>query len=1395
MSRKSDKGPLTPIDTIPDAASELADPTARTRLPEQQPDLTDEHEAPPEDADAAGTVADYRLADEEPDSGLDAGATVADYRLEEQDLEVGDQDTVADYRLEDAASTPEVESFDAAALLPQETEAQETTDPDPGGSDAYADETVALTPSLEPAGIAEPTAVSDDVDRVVARVEASKPGAQPMRSSDWTYGDDPDLLDGDAPGGPLHDGGTQSLEVDQILEIASDDEALRVDPEQEVDTARALDVTVNDARPQDPAPDGISWEGRFARLEQELGETDLSPRRVEILVEMGAIADDRLDDRAVAVECFERGLKLDPGNARAFEQLDRLYQLDRNLEQRIELLINRTEHVKAPAEQARLLQSVSRLYLQQEEEDKAVIALEAAVNADPDNAEIVGELERLTAPPEPEDPLVRLEAQLEEATTDSKRIEVLEKMAALWLQRTAPDRTVECLEQVLVLDPRRDACYRKLEQIHKQASAFDRLADVLRRHIPVAPPEGRLELGQVLARLYEGPLAAPQRAAETYRGMLSVDPGHAPTLQALARLNEQLGDWTEAARSTRDLAEAATSDAARVELLYKLSCIQEEQLGDQQAAEETLHEVVQLAPAHTKAVARLAETYRGRGDWGKVAKLMLEAEAASPSPLEKARWLHEAGMATLEGLDDEDTAMRLFERTLEVDPDHAGAALPLSTIYFRRGAHDRLAPVLDLLLRKADPSDPARLLELSYMAAATAEALDDAKRALKFYRRANEIDQGHLPTISGLARLAFESEDWRGARRWYGQLLASGQNLDHDERVEASHRLAESALRGGDRELAARAFQQVLSLEPGHRPSLETLSELHSQGADWPAVLETKLALVEAIDDEERQVELQREIGEVYWRRLGRPDEAERSFLRALELAPDNHAVLHDLIELFSERGRWAQMIEMCRRMAEIESNPQHRAKYFFTAAVVCRDKLDRPDDAVEFFNRVLNEDAEQLKAFEAIDELCTQQRNWKQLQENYVRMIQRLPKEGAPELKVMLWHNLGEVLRSRRRDFESAITAFEAAARLEPDNVQRRKILAELYLSSGEQYIDQGIAAYHDLLRRSPRQVEIYRTLRRTYMEAGRYDQAWCICSALSLMQKADDEEMSFFQQYRRTRVIQAGAPMTDEIWRKLIHHEDQDQYINTIFALVAPVIASMTVRPTTHYKLKEKARCDPAKPSDPVVQLFYYATRVLNVTTAALYLDPQHPGALLMAHTPDVPSFVAGAALLSGRQEKEQAYIVAKQLSYLRPEHFLRNALPTKAQLQAVLLAVLKLFSPELSLPADQDKAVKPVVEALNQQLSVGQKEQLAHLVRRITPKQIAAIDRWWRCLDLVSDRVGLLVSNDLEISAGMINADPSSSEIPAGERVNQLVAYACSEAYFTARAKLRLTIDQGA
>jgi hypothetical protein len=246
----------------------------------------------------------------------------------------------------------------------------------------------------------------------------------------------------------------------------------------------------------------------------------------------------------------------------------------------------------------------------------------------------------------------------------------------------------------------------------------------------------------------------------------------------------------------------------------------------------------------------------------------------------------------------------------------------------------------------------------------------------------------------------------------------------------------------------------------------------------------------------------------------------------------------------------------------------------------------------------------------------------------------------------------------------------------------------------------------------------------------------------------------------------------------------------ISAIFALVTPVVASMTVRPAAHYGLKSKDRCDPS--SDlPLVSMFYYATSVLNVTKAALHLDPGKSVGLLMAHTPDTPSFVAGAHILHERSEKELAFTVARLLAFLRPEHFLRNALPSRAQLQAVLFGVLRLFMPELEIPAEHNQASKQIVDRLKQHLNPGQREQLELLVRRFSPKHVSKLDRWWTSLDLTADRVGLILCNDLEVAAAIINADPAVCEVSPGDRITQLAVYSTSEAYMKVREKLKITI----
>src|SRR5438105_6597407 len=105
------------------------------------------------------------------------------------------------------------------------------------------------------------------------------------------------------------------------------------------------------------------------------------------------------------------------------------------------------------------------------------------------------------------------------------------------------------------------------------------------------------------------------------------------------------------------------------------------------------------------------------------------------------------------------------------------------------------------------------------------------------------------------------------------------------------------------------------------------------------------------------------------------------------------------------------------------------------------------------------------------------------------------MPPDGFEQIKIALWHALGEIYRSRLKEYKAAIQAFEVAKELDPNNLGRHEILAELYLMGGPDYGLKAIAEHMTLIKKDPFRVESYKALRRIYMELRQYDKAWCMC------------------------------------------------------------------------------------------------------------------------------------------------------------------------------------------------------------------------------------------------------------------------------------------------------------
>src|SRR5690606_33448762 len=107
----------------------------------------------------------------------------------------------------------------------------------------------------------------------------------------------------------------------------------------------------------------------------------------------------------------------------------------------------------------------------------------------------------------------------------------------------------------------------------------------------------------------------------------------------------------------------------------------------------------------------------------------------------------------------------------------------------------------------------------------------------------------------------------------------------------------------------------------------------------------------------------------------------------------------------------------------------------------------------------------------------------------------------------------------------------------------------------------DRAIAEQHEILRREPMRVDPYRALYRLYVERQAYDEAWCICAALTFLRKADADERKYFEEHKPQGMLQVRNRLDNEQWGKhLFHQPEENLYIGKIFEMLAP--AALTAK-----------------------------------------------------------------------------------------------------------------------------------------------------------------------------------------------------------------------------------------
>lgn len=1115
----------------------------------------------------------------------------------------------------------------------------------------------------------------------------------------------------------------------------------------------------------------------------------------DLRAEAADLLESKLDERTKSRELAEKALAEDPAHETASRVLERILLRAEDWAGVAKLLEHKAE-AQSGEKRAESFCEIAEVYEDRLSDlTKAAEWFEKALTADARNMGALKGLERLYAREGKTEGLLKvLEAQVDAVATPRQKVELHNRIGALVEEEFVDhSRAATSFEAALTIDPANDLALRGLGRLYRVLGRWEELATLLDRHATLVDDAAKkVELLVSAGRLFLDPIGSVDRAGRSFARALEIDPTNATALELNARVAGLQGDVRAATEAYDKLAAAAKSPAEKVEVLLKAGKLLEDK-GDRDGAIDRYKQALDVDPDSAAATARLRELYAARGDaQGAIELLQREIEAAEGSNQRASLWAQVARIYR-DRVKDPIKARDAAEKAVLLDATNEDAAVMLGELHYDAGTWAEAAKHLAGRAGRAKDLGREEGLSLALKYGESLAKSGDAAKALEAFRAAAEVAPDDREALLAVAKATYAAEAWGEAKARYDALLKShGKDLDADVRAAALYEFADATRREGDNVAAIASLHEAAELAPASVRTVELLATLHAAEGRWDEVVRSKRRLLDLSDTEAQRFAINMELGELLATRLGDKAKAARAYVAALELRPSERRILMKLMQLYSDEKDWGRLVEIILKFTDLVEDKAQLARYYATAAQLCEIHLDRPEEAIDYYEQALEHDPAHATALEGLAGLRGAKKDWSGLEQSYRRVIGRLGEGGNASSKAKLFALLGALYEKELKQPAEAVAAYERAQELAPSEQDHGEKLAELYLTDTKRFFDRAVATHRALLAKNPLRVESMHALRRAFTEARKPDEAWCMCQALVSVKGAEPEEESFYKKFRTDRPAAAQEKMNDERWRADLAHASLDPLLTGVFATILPAVLKVRGVALSEYKLTESARLDPATDDGQMAQTLHYAAGVLGLKTPPVYALPDDDSGLNFLLAQD-PGLYLGSTALAGGPTKALAFLAGVRLSYFRAGHFVRQIIATGTGLRSWLFAAIRAVQPTFPVGDELMGPVNDNLAAIKANLPAAAMEQLASLVTRLIANE-ASLDlkRWTLAIDLTADRAGFLLANDLAVSLAVVKATPDDqTAVPQADRLRELRLFAVSEEYLRLRHRLGIAI----
>jgi len=859
--------------------------------------------------------------------------------------------------------------------------------------------------------------------------------------------------------------------------------------------------------------------------------------RTKLLRKVAKVFDEKLDDQEQAYDALQTAFELDYNDEDVVAYLEKMAAATKRWAQLIQLVNSWLEAAEdQPRTQVALCLRLAKWYGEDlDRQDYAQPYYQKVLTLDPKNVAVLRQMANFYKKNARwREQGQMLEQALDVASKESDRAAILTDLGEVLEQQVDPAQGLAKFRRALDADPYYVPALNNLERIYNEKGMTNELVEVLAaKSKGLKDSEEAADVKLRMGGLLESVVGDTERAIETYREVLDVQPGSLLAIKGLERVYQNTEKWPELLEVLEMHLDVVQTERERAEVLMQIADLQEGQFLKADLAAQRLEQVVEIDPTNEQAFEMLARCYHRLRQWHDLISTLDRHVSASDDRGKKVELFTQIAETYAEHVEDQERALDAYLSITDLDEHHVPALEALARLY---ESLDDPANAIDYMTRVADLTvDGGQRVEAFYrIGVQLQEKLGDTFQAREKFELAIDLDPSHTPTLSALRAISIDEADWDLATRY----LDMEQQNTTTPRARAKLLVELGRLRWERMDLqeeAIEAYQLAQQADPDNEDAALPLARYYMEQERWADAepLTHLLAGKAAKKEREEQLEVNMMHADVC-AKLTKYDEALKAYQAAHKLDLTNHAAIRGLADVNFELRDWAGALTNYQKVLTSlgDEDGSHRAAVYFKLGCVKREQ-GQGKQAINNFEKGLALDPSHRETLQALIEVYENLNDWPQACAYRQQVLENVV-DGDERFDLLT--DLGNTWADKVGDPQQALYAYEQASDLKPDDHQLQHKMLALYQKTDQW--DRMVDILHRIADGDPkpeRRARYLFTMAQVYR-----DKLKDPYQAAELFDEALDLNPDYLDAFKRVDKLYTGLKewgKLERAYRKMIH------------------------------------------------------------------------------------------------------------------------------------------------------------------------------------------------------------------------------------------------------------------